>query len=208
MAQGWSVAGRRVEFRAAFPAGKVVVLDGKEVVHEVKLASKGEWTVPVSGVSYRLTRRQAFLAPKTELLSASGAVIPMSATLVVPTRAPPEARCAGHQAAASYACARCGAFCCPACSGPDLTHCAACAQRLAEAAAKNAAAMAYFAPVPLFFVLGGPLAGLISAAAGAGAVAIARNSENRALKIGAAIGLYLGAFLVWLVLVALIMSAR
>jgi hypothetical protein len=208
MAQGWSVDGRRVEFRAAFPAGKIVVLEGASEVHVEKLKAAGEWQLPVGGRSYTLKRTKGFMGPKTELFGTGGTAIPMTPKLVSPTPAPADARCATHQQQAGYACPRCGAFCCQDCAGPDLTHCGPCAKRQAEAAAKNAAAMAFMAPVPVFFFLGGPLAGLLTAAAGGIAVAIARRTESKALKIGAAIGLYGVATIVWLVVVALVMAAK
>lgn len=197
MAQGWSVDGRRIEFRAAFPAGKIVVLEGTATVHEEKLKAAGEWQIPVGGTSLKLTRVRGFMGPKMNLHGTDGTVIPMTPKLVAPTPAPAGSRCNPHQQLARYTCPRCGAFCCPQCAGPDLTHCKPCAQRLSEAAAKNAAAMAYMAPVPVFFVLAGPLAGLLAAGAGAGAVAIARNTESKALKILGAVALYGVATVLW-----------
>lgn len=201
MAQGWSVDGRRIEFRAAFPAGKIVVLEGATQLHEEKLKAAGEWQVPVGGASLKLTRVRGFLGPKLELHGTDGSVIPMTPKLVAPTPAPAGSLCSAHQQAARYTCPRCGGFCCPACAGPDLTHCKPCAQRLSEAAAKNAAAMAYLAPVPVFLVLAGPLAAVLAAGAGAGAVAVARSTENRLLKIFAAIALYGVATVLWAIAV-------
>jgi len=208
MAQGWSVDGRRIEFRAAFPAGKLAVLEGGNVVHEEKLKAAGEWQLPVGKRTFKVTRTRGFMGPKTVLHGLDGSEIPMTPKHVEPTPAPSGATCATHQAAASYVCPRCGAFCCPQCAGPDFTHCAPCATRQAEAAAKNAKAMAYMAPVPVFFLLFGLLPGIVSLAAGGASVAVARNTDNKKVQIGAAIAFYGVAVIITLVIVFLVAVAR
>jgi hypothetical protein len=203
---GWSIDGRRLEFRAALPSGKVVLLEGGAVVLEQKLKQAGEWVIPIGGASFQLVRVRRFMGPKTELKASDGTVIPQSKQPVVPSVAPPGSLCQPHQATARFGCARCGAFCCSACAGPDLTHCTACFGRLAKLEAKNAAAMRWLAPVPVFLVLGGPLAGILTAAAGAGVVAIAKRTERTSLKVAAAAGLYGLATGLWLLLVALLVA--
>jgi hypothetical protein len=204
MAQGWSIAGRRIEFKAALPAGKVVVMEGGAVTHEQKLTQAGEWPLSVDGATFRLKRTRHFMGIKNELRDAQGALVPPTAKLVAQVAAASGSVCAAHQQPARYACARCGTFVCATCAGNDLTHCQPCCQRMTQDAAKNAAAMAYFAPVAILAILGGVLLALLGAAAGAGAVAIARRTQSRALKIAAAVGLYGIAVIIWLVIVAAI----
>ncbi len=204
MAQGWSVDGRRVQLGAAFPAGKIVVLENGASVHEQKLSGKGQWPLSIGGAPFELKRTKGFMGPKTDLFNERGEKIPLSAKHVVPAPAVVGSLCAVHSAAARFACARCGAFACPQCAGADLTHCKGCSDRLGQEAAKNAAAMAYFAPTVVLAVLGGALLGLLGAAAGAGAVAIARRTESKPLKILAAVGLYGLAVVSWVVAVMMI----
>jgi hypothetical protein len=182
MAQGWSFAGQRVEFRAALPAGKLVVLapPSKDFLHELKLS------------------------PVLELFSPSGVLLPPAPRHVAPGPAPAGSVCPTHQAAALGACARCGTFMCPSCAGADLTHCSTCFGTLHEAAQKNAAAMAYFAPVIVFAIMGGLLGGLFGGAAGVAAMAIAKRTDNKAVKIGAAVGLYTVAAILWIVIAVLL----
>ncbi|MEW5742558.1 MAG: hypothetical protein AB1938_26810 [Myxococcota bacterium] len=204
MAHGWSIGGKRIEFRAALPAGKIVVVDspGGQPVHEQKLAAKGEWEVPVGDKKYRLVRTPGFAAPKMDVFSPRGELVPPTDKHVAPAPAPAGSTCAPHQAAARYACARCGLFVCEECAGADLTHCRKCIEGLVATAQKNAAAMAYMAPVLVFAIMGGLLGGILGALAGAGSVAIARRTENTALKLGAAVGLYALAVIVWVVIAA------
>jgi hypothetical protein len=200
MAQGWSFAGQRVEFRAALPAGKLVVLapPSKDFLHELKLSQTGEWTVPVAGQSIKVVRKRVAMTPVLELFS------PPAPRHVAPGPAPAGSVCPTHQAAALGACARCGTFMCPSCAGADLTHCSTCFGTLHEAAQKNAAAMAYFAPVIVFAIMGGLLGGLFGGAAGVAAMAIAKRTDNKAVKIGAAVGLYTVAAILWIVIAVLL----
>jgi hypothetical protein len=206
MAQAWSFAGKRVEFRAALPAGKLVVVapPSSTPEHELKLSQKGEWTLPVAGQTLKVVRTQQFLAPKLELFSPEGTLLPFSPKHLAPSAAPAGSLCAPHQATASYACARCGAFACETCRGADRTHCATCFQALHAAAEKNAAAMVFLAPAALFAVFGGLLGGVLGFAAGGAAVAIAKRTENRAVQILAAVGLYGLATILFLVFVVLV----
>lgn len=83
-------------------------------------------------------------------------------------------------------------------------HCKPCSERLITAAEKNAAALAYLAPVPVLAVLGGVVLALFGAVAGLFAVFIAKRTESKALKIGAAVALYAVAIVAWLLLLAAI----
>lgn len=207
MAQGWSIGGKRIEFRAAFPAGKLAVVTppGTQPEHEVKLTTKGEWQVPVGEHTYRVVRTQAFMGPKIEVFSPRGELVPPAAKHVAPAVAPFGSMCATHSSVgAKYACARCGTFVCGECAGADLTHCRKCIEGLVAEAQKNAAAMVYLVPMPIFAVLGGCLGGVLGGLAGAAAVAIARKTENTALKVAAAVGLYALAIVLWVVIAALI----
>ncbi|MBX7115887.1 MAG: hypothetical protein K1X64_16275 [Myxococcaceae bacterium] len=205
MPQGWSVAGRRLEFGAAFPSGKLVVKHNGQVEHEQKLASQGTWDIPVDGTTYRLVRTKGFLAPKTELFSHDGDKVPPTNKLVTPSPAAAGSLCAAHGAAASSACARCGTFVCVQCAGPDRVHCQPCSERLITEAEKTAAAMAYLAPAPVLAIFGGLFLALLGAGAGLLAVFIAKRTESKALKIAAAVALYGVAVVVWLVLLAVLM---
>src|SRR5262245_23156784 len=138
MALGWSIDGRRVEFAAAFPAGKLVVKEQGQKTHEQKLASQGEWSLPVGTETFAVKRVKAFMGPKTELFRGD-AKVPPTAKHVSPLPAAPGSVCASHQAAARYACARCGGFSCLQCAGADLTHCTSCCALLLKDAEKNAA---------------------------------------------------------------------
>ncbi|MFO0597122.1 MAG: hypothetical protein U0228_17545 [Myxococcaceae bacterium] len=206
MAAGWSIDGKRLEFGPAFPAGKLVVKEGGATVHELKLASKGEWTLAVGGQQFQVTRVQKFMGPKTTLVDGRGARVPMTDKPVVPAPAAAGSQCATHQASARYACARCGAFVCPECAGSDLTHCRPCVERLLVEEDKNAAAMAYMAPVVVLGVFGGLLLAVLGALAGAGAVAIAKKVESTPLKVLAAAALYGVAIVLWVIIVAMIKS--
>lgn len=200
----WSIAGKRVEFRAGFPAGKLVVTDKPKGTpeFELKLATKGEWQVPVGVHQVKAVRTSQFAGPKLELFGANGALIPPTEQHLLPGLAPEGSQCASHQVAATYACARCGTFVCAQCSGVDFTHCQKCLGSLTEVAQKNSAAAAYFAPVLIFAVFGGLLGGLFAGAAGAAAVAIAKRTEHKAIKIGAAVVLYGIAAVVWILIAA------
>jgi hypothetical protein len=202
MATGWSIDGRRVEFGAAFPAGKLIVKQQGNATHELKLASKGEWPLVVGDATFTVKREQKFLGPKTELLDGRGHRVPMTAQAVLPKPAAPGSQCATHQQAARYACARCGTFVCANCAGSDLTHCAPCVQRLLAEEDKNAAAMAYMIPAAVMVPLGGLLLGVLGALAGAGAVAIAKRTESKPAKVLAAIGLYAVAVVIWLIVLS------
>lgn len=206
MAQGWSFAGQRVEFRAALPAGKLVVLapPAKDFLHEVKLSQEGEWTVPVAGQPLKVVRKRKGLTPVIEVFAPGGTMLPPADRHVAQRPAPAGSLCPANQAPAIAACARCGTFICQACAGADLTHCASCFGTLHEAAQKNAAAMAYFAPVIVFGIMGGLLGGVFGALAGGAAVAIAKRTENKVVKIGAAVGLYALAAILWIVVAVLL----
>ncbi|MHB8877182.1 MAG: hypothetical protein ACYC8T_26085 [Myxococcaceae bacterium] len=200
-AMGWSVDGKRVELRAAFPAGKLSI-DGEET----KLSASGVWPVKVGKRTLTFKRTRGFMGPKNELFMGTD-LVPATPKHVPQTLAPDGSLCAVHkEAAAAITCARCGSFTCEACSGPDLTHCRPCLAKLAAEAAKKAAAMAYLTPVVVFGLLGGLLAALIGGLAGAAVVTIARRSDSKAVKLGAAIGLYGLAVVVYLVLVVVIQS--
>lgn len=200
----WSIAGKRVEFRAGFPAGKLVVTDKPKGTpeYELKLATKGEWQVPVGAHQVKVVRTSQFAGPKLELFGANGALIPPTEQHVVPGLAPAGSQCPTHQVAATYACARCGTFVCAQCAGADFTHCQKCLGSLTEVAQKNSAAAAYFAPVIIFVALGGLLGGLFAGAAGAAAVAIAKRTESKAIKLGAAVVLYGVAAIAWILIAA------
>ncbi|MBL8933273.1 MAG: hypothetical protein JNM69_01895 [Archangium sp.] len=200
----WSIAGKRVEFRAGFPAGKLVVTNTPKGTpeHELKLATKGEWQLPVGVHSVKVVRTSQFAGPKLELFGASGALIPPTDQHLVPGVAPEGSQCPSHQVAATYACARCGTFVCAQCAGVDFTHCQTCLASLTEVAQKNSAAAAYFAPVIVFAIFGGLLGGLFAGAAGAAAVAIAKRTEHKAIKIGAAVVLYGIAAVAWILIAA------
>lgn len=205
MAQGWSFAGKRVEFRGALPAGKLVVLGASGAVeHELKLAQAGEWSLPVGTASLKVVRTRQFAGPKLELFSPAGRALPPSKQHLSPSPAPAGSTCAQHHAAASYACARCGSFVCPSCAGADLTHCTSCFDAAHAAAAKDAAAMAYFAPVIVFGIAGGLIGGLLGGLAGAASVEVAKRTESRALKLLAAVGLYSVAAVLYVVVAAMI----
>jgi hypothetical protein len=205
MAQGWSIAGKRVEFRAGFPAGKLAVTNGQKGAppeHELKLASKGEWTLPVGPHQVKVVRTAQFAGPKLELFGPGGGLIPPTAAHVAPGPAPAGSVCPAHQAPATSACARCGTFVCGQCVGADLTHCQTCLTALQTAAQKNAAAMVWMSPVLFFGIFGGLLGALFGGAAGAAMVAIAKRTENKAIKLGAAVVLYGLAAVLWLVIAA------
>lgn len=207
MALGWSIAGKRIEFRAGFPAGKLVVADAPKgpALHELKMKAKGEWELPVAGRTYRVVRAAGMMGPKIDLFSPRGELVPPSAKHLSPSPAPAGAVCATHaQAAAVSACARCGTFLCAECQGADLTHCRACLGGLEKAAKAEAAAMAYFAPVLIFAVVGGLLGGLFGGAAGAAAVAVARKAEKTPVKIAAAVAFYGVAAVAWIIAVAVL----
>ncbi|MBL8950784.1 MAG: hypothetical protein JNK82_08415 [Myxococcaceae bacterium] len=204
MATGWSIDNRRIEFGAAFPAGKLIVKESGQNVHEQKLATKGEWQLPVGGASYKVVRVKGFMGPKTELFDARGRKVPPSDKHASPSPAAPGSTCPAHQAAARFACARCGTFVCGECAGADLTHCQTCCDKMMKEADKNAAAMAYLAPTIVMGVVGGLLLALFAGGAGAIAVTIAKRTESKAVKIGAAVGLYTLAVVAWLIVVALI----
>ena len=206
MAHGWSIDGRRVELGPAFPAGKLVVKENGQSVHEQKLASKGEWELPVGGSTYKVVRVKGFMGPKTEVLDGRGRKVPPSDKHAAPSPAAAGSTCAPHQAAARYACARCGSFVCTECAGADLTHCVTCCEKLTQEADKNAAAMAFLAPAAAFGIIGGLLLAVFGLAAGGVAVAIARRTESKPLKIIAAVGLYGVAIVAWLIVVAMIQS--
>jgi len=206
MAIGWSIDNRRLELGAAFPAGKLIVKESGQAVHEQKLSSAGEWSIPVGGGAFKAIRTKGFMGPKTELFDERGRKVPPSEKHASPAPAAPGSTCPAHQAAARYACARCGTFVCNACAGSDLTHCETCCGKLMTEADKNAAAMAYLAPVIVMGVLGGVLLAILGGIAGAIAVAIAKRTESKPLKRVAAIGLYTVAVLVWVVLAAVIRS--
>jgi hypothetical protein len=74
----------------------------------------------------------------------------------------------------------------------------------ARTAQKNAAAMVFFAPAALFAVFGGLIGGVLGFAAGGAAVAIAKRTENRAVQVLAAVGLYGLAAILFLVFVVLV----
>ncbi len=197
---GWSVDGKRVEVRAGFPAGKLVV-DGGD---ELKLSAKGVWPVRLGKRTLTLKRTAAFLGPKTELF-AGPELIPPTPAHVGQVLAPDGSLCARHrEAAALITCARCGSFACEACAGPDRTHCRTCLEGLAADAARKAAAAAYMAPVVVFGIGGGLLGALFGGVAGAAAVAIARKTESKALKLGAAVALYGVAAIAYIIVAVLI----
>lgn len=207
MALAWSIAGKRIEFRAGFPAGKLVVADAPKgaALHELKMKTKGEWELPVDGRTYKVVRTAGMMGPKIDLFSARGELVPPSAKHVPPSPAPAGALCAAHaQVAAVSACARCGTFLCADCQGADLTHCRACLGGLEKAAKAEAAAMAWFAPVVVFAATGGALGGLLGAAAGAATVAVVRKTEKTPVKLAAAVAFYGVAAVAWIVAVALI----
>lgn len=62
--------------------------------------------------------------------------------------------------------------------------------------------MAYLAPVVLFAAFGGLLGALFAGLAGAAAVAIAKRTENKAIKLGAALVLYGIAAALWILIAA------
>ena len=197
---GWSVDGKRLELRAGFPAGKLAVGDDEPI----KLKTKGEWPVQVGRKALTFKRTAGFMGPKNELF-AGAELIPPTPKHVARALAPEGSLCAKHkETPATIACARCGSFSCEACAGPDGTHCRTCLAGISAAAAKNAAAMAYLAPVVAFGLLGGLLAAVIGGLAGLAVVTIAKKTENKAIKIGAAVGLYGLATVIYLVLVVLI----
>jgi hypothetical protein len=197
---GWSVDGKRVELRAGFPAGKLAVGDDEPI----KLSTKGEWPVRLGKRTLTFKRTSGFMGPKNELFAGAD-LIPPTPKHVPRMLAPEGSLCAEHkETEATIACARCGSFSCEACAGPDGTHCRKCLAGLAAAAAKNAAAMAYLTPVVVFGILGGLLAAIVGGLAGLAVVTIAKKTENTAIKVGAAIGLYGLAVVIYLVLVVLI----
>lgn len=200
----WSIAGKRVEFRAGFPAGKLVVTDKPKGTpeFELKLATKGEWQLPVGALLVKVVRTSQFAGPKLELFVANGALIPPTEQHVIAGLAPEGSQCPSHQLAATYACARCGTFVCAQCAAVDLTHCEKCFVGLSEIAQKNSAAAAYFAPVIVFAIFGGLLGGLFAGLAGAAAVAIAKRTEHKAIKVGAAVVLYGVAAVAWILIAA------
>ena len=198
MAHGWSIGGRRLELGAAFPAGKIVAREQGAVVFEKKLPRAGQLEAPLGGQTFTVRRTSGFMGPKTEVFDARGRRIPPSARPIQPGPAPLGSSCATHQVGASYACARCGTFVCVDCAGADLTHCEPCLQRLNADADKNAAALAYMAPVVVMGALGGLLLAVLGLAAGGAAVAIAKKVESKPLKLVAAVALYGAAVVIWL----------
>src|SRR3954471_21812547 len=105
MAFGWSIDNRRVELGAAFPAGKLVVKENNQSVHEQKLSSAGEWTLPVGGATFQVKRVKGFLGPKTELFNARGEKVPPTTKHVAQSPAAAGSQCAAHQQPARFACA-------------------------------------------------------------------------------------------------------
>lgn len=174
---------------------------------DLKIAAKGEWDVPLAGATYRFKRTRGFLGEQFELRAPNGELVPKAKKRITPLEVPPGSQCATHPAdAATLVCARCGTFSCAACSGADLLHCRTCLQKELVEQQRNANAALYFTPAVLFMYFGGLLGVVLGLLAGAGASAFARRSENKALKILVAMGLYGVAFVVLLVLVTLISS--
>ncbi|MBI5545496.1 MAG: hypothetical protein HY901_16545 [Deltaproteobacteria bacterium] len=199
---GWSVDGQRLELAAGLPAGKLRILGGGEI----KLKAKGDFPVQLGARTLTLRRSQRFMGVRNELVTASDEVIPPTPRHVEQIKAPAQSRCAQHsEVSAAVTCARCGAFACSACS-VDGTHCAACLKRILDEANQHAAALAFASPIVVFGVLGGLLGALVAAPAGLAAVAIAKRTERKAIKVGAAVGLYGLATLLYVVLFALIRS--
>ncbi len=197
---GWSVDGKRIEVRAGFPSGKLVVDGGAAV----KLAGKGEWAIPIGTRTFTFRRKPGVMGPKDEL-SFEGEVVPPTPALVARRDAPAGGRCATHaDVDGVITCARCGNFACVACTGADGTHCRTCLADLSTRARKDAAALVYGAPLLVFAITGGLLGGLFGGLAAAGAIFAARRIESTPLKVLAAIGLYALAIVGYVVAVGLI----
>jgi hypothetical protein len=196
MANGWSIAGKRLEIKPGFPAGKLV-LDGETAA---KLKAKGSFPLQIAGKPYTFERKQGLMVPKDTLRSADGQVVPPTSKHVPSVRAAAGSLCAQHtDRQALVECPRCGSYACDQCTGPDLTHCRACTERLLATAEKHARDLMFMAPAFLFVVIGGMLGALLGVGAGAAAVAIARKTDSAGLKWAAAIGLYVVAAIAFVV---------
>ena len=204
MANGWSVGGKRLELKAGFPAGKLAV-DGEVAT---KLKSKGSFPVQIDGCPYTFERKPGLLGPKDTLRAADGQLVPPTPQHVASRRAGAGSMCAQHvDVQALVECPRCGSYACERCAGADRTHCRACSERLLATAEKQARDLMFMAPAIVFAITGGALGATLGLAAGAGAVAIARRTESTGLKWGAAIGLYLLAAIVFVVVAAAVQAA-
>jgi len=203
----WSIGTEYLVEERRLLRDRVVVYGPDEVErYEQRVSASGAWQVPIAGRVVKVTRRMGLEDSVVEVFGSSGETIPMTPTRLCQIAAPEGSRCATHtEITASYACLRCGTFVCGRCEAADLIHCRTCLAPRIEASKAAALELAYFAPAAVFAYAGGIFGAVFGVLAGAAAYAVARRTR-RGPAVIAAIGLYLLAALVTLMIARLFPS--
>lgn len=206
----WCVGSEVVTFqRKPFVSDQLAVIphSGQTPTVDLKIATKGEWDVPLAHATYKFIRTRGFVGEDFKLRAPNGEEVPPSTKRIAPVAVPTGSQCAKHTSAETkVVCARCGTFCCSPCASVDLIHCRACLEKELAEQQKNSNASLYFIPAGAFIYLGGAIGAALGILAGAGAAAFAKRSESTPLKVLVATALYGLAAVAWLVIVMLIKS--
>lgn len=180
---GWSVRGRRVEYRTATFDPAKILLDGEESSNPLL----------IDGEQFVVRMKRGTSDTPVELVTTADEEIPPTPALVVPQRAPEGAACGQHpESPAAIACPRCGGFFCsaPGCTFVDGTHCVRCAPLLLAAQPKPFSSLWYFVPIFPLVMLGSFVGGCTGLIAGLISLAVARRTENRTTRLVVTIALY------------------